>query len=366
MFRNKVLYFMILAEVCLLVVLYNAYQPVVLLWIVLLLPVMLKILVFVTGLFVKVKVTDEHIIVTRQSTCKIEVELENTSVLPSGQVMLFGNVDGKNFQCKGNFSSDKKLVLEYPVECNKCGVRTVNLTKIYLFDLLKITKKVIKLNRQLTITVIPKIYYIEENNLDENVDYEIESNTFSENVPGQDPSEIFDVRDYREGDRLSRIHWKLSGKLDRLMVKEYSKPMLEGVELIIDTDFAEDNVDAVFSVGMHVIEKKGIAWVNKVKTTITDEYIEEFIKAIKQHEKAKLFEELAGRVGAENCCKIVCCVDSVDVGLAALLNQAASTNKIYLVCEQISRETEMELSKVVLCRFSEMDVVSVIERIINE
>ena len=366
MFRNKVLYFMILAEVCLLTVLYNAYQPIILLWIALFLPVMLKILVFITGFFVKVKVADEHMIVTRQGICNVEVELENTSVLPSGQVMLFGSVDGKNFQCKGNLSSDKKLVLEYPVECDKCGVRTVNLTKVYLFDLLNITKKVIKLNRQLTITVIPKIYYIQENNLDENVDYEIESNTFSENVPGQDPSEIFDVRDYRAGDRLSRIHWKLSGKFDRLMVKEYSKPMLEGVELIIDTNFAKDNVDAVFSVGMHVIEKKCIAWVNGVKTTITDEYIEEFIKAIEQHENKKHFEELAGRVNAENFCKVVCCVDSVDAGQAALLSQAASTNKIYLVCDEVSRDAKLELEKVVLCQLLEMDVISVIERIINE
>lgn len=366
MFRNKVLYFMILLEVCLLVVLYNAYQPVVLLWIVLLLPVMLKILVLVTGFFVKVKVPDEHMIVTRGGNGRVCLELENKSVLPGGQVMLFGTIDGKNFQCRGNLGNEKKIVLECPVECDRCGIRTVNFTKIYLFDLLKITKRVIKLKHQLKITVIPKLYYVEENSLDENVDYEIESNTFSENVPGQDPSEIFDVREYREGDRLSRIHWKLSGKLDRLMVKEYSKPMLEGVELFIDTKEATDKVDVVFSVGMHVIEKKGIAWVNGVKTTITDEYIEEFIKAMGQHEMEMHCKELAIRCGSENCCKIVCCVDSVNSKEAVYLSKAAAMNKIYLVCDEVSTEAKVELSKVSLCQLSEMDVVSVIERIINE
>ncbi len=366
MFRNKVLYFMILLEVCLLVVLYNAYQPVVLLWIVLLLPVMLKLLVFVTGFFVKVNVPDEQMIVTRGGSGQVCIEVENKSVLPGGQVLLLGSIDGKNFQCKGNLGNDKKLVLEYPAECDKCGIRTVNLNKIYLFDLLKITKKVIKLKSQLKITVIPKLYYVEDSALDENVDYEIESNTFSENVPGQDSSEIFDVREYREGDRLSRIHWKLSGKLGRLMVKEYSKPMLEGVEIFIDTKDATDKADVAFSVGMHVIEKKGIAWVNGVKTTITDEYIDAFIKAIGQHGMEMHCEELAGRSHNENCCKIVCCVDSVNSKEAACLSQAAAMNKIYLVCDEVSTEAKMELSKVSLCQLSEMDVASVIERIINE
>ncbi len=52
-----------------------------------------------------------------------------------------------------------------------------------------------------------------------------ESSVFSENNPGDDPSEIFDLREYNPGDRLNRIHWKLSSKKNDFIVKEYSLPV---------------------------------------------------------------------------------------------------------------------------------------------
>ena len=39
---------------------------------------------------------------------------------------------------------------------------------------------------------------------------QIESDSYSTIKGGDDPSEVFAIREYREGDRLQRIHWKLS------------------------------------------------------------------------------------------------------------------------------------------------------------
>ncbi|MCR5306063.1 MAG: DUF58 domain-containing protein [Oscillospiraceae bacterium] len=52
-----------------------------------------------------------------------------------------------------------------------------------------------------------------------------DSPEYSKVKPGDDPSEIFDFHVYREGDPITRIHWKLSSKLDDLMVKEFSLPI---------------------------------------------------------------------------------------------------------------------------------------------
>ncbi len=52
-----------------------------------------------------------------------------------------------------------------------------------------------------------------------------ESNKFSEHKAGDDPSEIFDLREYNIGDKLNRIHWKLSSKRDDFIVKDYSLPV---------------------------------------------------------------------------------------------------------------------------------------------
>lgn len=50
-----------------------------------------------------------------------------------------------------------------------------------------------------------------------------EEEFYSDPNAGTDVSEIKELRDYREGDRLSQVHWKLSTKSEDLIVKEYAK-----------------------------------------------------------------------------------------------------------------------------------------------
>lgn len=49
-----------------------------------------------------------------------------------------------------------------------------------------------------------------------------EMGAFSVSRKGNDSSEVFDLRNYAQGDELKTIHWKLSSKTDQLIVKEYS------------------------------------------------------------------------------------------------------------------------------------------------
>ena len=41
---------------------------------------------------------------------------------------------------------------------------------------------------------------------------------------GEDRSEVYQLREYRPGDDIRQIHWKLSSKLDELILKETSQP----------------------------------------------------------------------------------------------------------------------------------------------
>lgn len=61
-----------------------------------------------------------------------------------------------------------------------------------------------------------------------------EADVYEDGVPGQDKSELFDVREYQKGDRLQNIHWKLTAKQDELMVKEHSLPKACPVVLFLN------------------------------------------------------------------------------------------------------------------------------------
>lgn len=47
---------------------------------------------------------------------------------------------------------------------------------------------------------------------------------FDHHKKGQDLSEVFELRDYRDGDSMRQVHWKLSARFGDLMVREPSHP----------------------------------------------------------------------------------------------------------------------------------------------
>ena len=48
---------------------------------------------------------------------------------------------------------------------------------------------------------------------------------YAPDVRGSDPTEIFQIREYVPGDSLRQIHWKLSAKAGRYMVRDAAKPV---------------------------------------------------------------------------------------------------------------------------------------------
>jgi len=60
-----------------------------------------------------------------------------------------------------------------------------------------------------------------------------DADTFDDLRPGYDPSETFDIREFRDGDRMQSVHWKMTAKTDNLMVKENSLPKACPVVLFV-------------------------------------------------------------------------------------------------------------------------------------
>lgn len=56
-----------------------------------------------------------------------------------------------------------------------------------------------------------------------------DSDLYSPYQPGDDPAEIFQLRDYVPGDSPRRVHWKLSGKFDKLIIKDPALPVTRKV-----------------------------------------------------------------------------------------------------------------------------------------
>lgn len=121
-----------------------------------------------------------------------------------------------------------------------CGIIEVKMEQLTIYDPLKIFKFRICKNIGEKITVLPVTHEISGYILSGENDNE-EGNIYSQFRSGDDPSEVFDLREYVGGDKMNRIHWKLSSKKDEFIVKELSRPIDLSAVLFLDMYYEEKN-----------------------------------------------------------------------------------------------------------------------------
>lgn len=56
-----------------------------------------------------------------------------------------------------------------------------------------------------------------------------ESDIYSQERPGPDLTETFQIREYVPGDSMRQVHWKLSNKLDKMIVRDSALPVVQNV-----------------------------------------------------------------------------------------------------------------------------------------
>ena len=65
--------------------------------------------------------------------------------------------------------------------------------------------------------------------------------------PGGGPGEDYDLRDYRPGDPLRSVHWKLSSKKDELVVRETLEPQQAAIVVTYDHFGPPEDLDRTFA-----------------------------------------------------------------------------------------------------------------------
>lgn len=206
---------------------------------------LLPVLLAVQALLLRGKITavcPEHadFIAEAGQPFQISIRLKNRSFLPLSMGRL-------SFRCENLLSGqERRLKLRFRLRsfgstaCTLhlqsacCGRLKLTADSFYCYDALGLFRvKGVLLNAPPELTVFPAVLPLSCNlSRQESGDYE--SDTFSKHRPGDDPSEVFGVREYRPGDPQRSIHWKLSTKRNELIVKEFSLPIQDGTILLAE------------------------------------------------------------------------------------------------------------------------------------
>ena len=194
---------------------------------------------------VKAELTQTDAIAHRGGKCVVRLKITNKSLLPLTACKICFRVTdiNKSGRKRKKFIKQETAVIcpprktiEKQIEfvCSRCELLEARMTGIYVYDFFRFFCLRRKLKQNLTITVLPKYpdkYVVDRMST---VVGEDEENMYSTVKAGDDPTEIFAIREYASGDKIRNIHWKLTSKKSELMVKDYSLMLTDNDTVIID------------------------------------------------------------------------------------------------------------------------------------
>jgi uncharacterized protein (DUF58 family) len=129
----------------------------------------------------------------------------------------------------------------FSVRSEYCGLLRTTVTALRMEDPFGLVHRTVRTSQTAVTRVVPKLFPTEVI-VTETAFALPDSDRFSPDKPGSDPSETFGIREYRPGDNIKTIHWKLSQKSSKTVVRELSLPVLQQVLLLLDTRPAEPEV----------------------------------------------------------------------------------------------------------------------------
>ncbi len=154
----------------------------------------------------------------------VQMGLHNATIFPIPSCTFTYQLTSSYYPCEELFRctipaySRQDFSFDIPVTFHKCGCYQLSLVQVECYDYLHFFRFNTPLTLQKEIIIHPKI----------STDITFDRASFGEgfdefdetDAKGLVSSNVTDIREYIPGDRLQRIHWKLSAKIKKWMVKE--------------------------------------------------------------------------------------------------------------------------------------------------
>lgn len=239
MIKTKILYLIILVCMILFYILFIDSMSLLLLILTILFPVVQIFILMRIASNITASLSTENLSVAKNTESRIIVKLKNHSLLPvscavaSMQITNTLTGESQTLTTMLPVSSDNEQSIKFSVSYAHCGKVSVTLKSIKIYDYIRLFSRTINYNISQELTVVPSLVSISPD-ITTTLNAITDNEEFSKIKPGDDCSEIFNIREYASGDKLNRIHWNLSTKLDELMVKEYSLPVSTQIIIVFE------------------------------------------------------------------------------------------------------------------------------------
>ncbi len=232
--------------------------------------IFLAALVLISGIMAYVSSKELEIWVTAPATMEKgeehtgKIVIKNKGYVPAlnikGEIKAINQLTGeealKTFKTKGVSRGITETDISF--SSVRCGYIRLSPGNMYSCDWFGIFRFPVRGKMQeKTISVLPETF-VPDIHIQVPAVFADDADVWSQVKKGNDITEIFALREYVPGDKLSTIHWKLSGKRNELIVKEPSLPVEKSVLLFWDKnsgDGGPDGADAMAEVVSSVAQR---------------------------------------------------------------------------------------------------------------
>lgn len=197
-------------------------------------PIISVLLAFITSKLLKAKIEFRSLYAEKQENFSVAVKLTNRFILPIAPAEIIGYFPYKRTNL---FEYQNILISVLPFSTTNInfsapiklrGVYDCGIEKIVVHDFLKLFKFTKYFNKFEKVVILPRKHVINPIRDISSSDNETEStSSFS-----LDKNNFTNIREYINGDHVKHIHWKMSAKQDKLMVKQFERSV-GGVSIII-------------------------------------------------------------------------------------------------------------------------------------
>ena len=139
--------------------------------------------------------------------------------------------------------------LEFDLQSQQSGLLQVSMQLNSCGDLFGLHRKKLSYSEKKELMVQPSLFQTLLDFTEQGMEVP-DSEIYSTEKPGNDPGEIFAIREYVPGDAIRKIHWKLSEKCDKMMVREFGLQIVNDVLVLLETAGAAsaEETDAITEV----------------------------------------------------------------------------------------------------------------------
>ena len=174
--------------------------------------------------------------------CRIKAEKNKGLILGliSCKLNIESVMTGESFSREILFAmGSREQIVEFVLESGLCGYITIRVTDFRVFDIFGLSAVKLLCRDEGEIAVLPDTFALRID-ITHYMATDAEADEYSPSKGGDDTSETFDIREYRPGDILNRIHWKLSWKFDEILIKEPGLPVRHSFLILMDTAIPAD------------------------------------------------------------------------------------------------------------------------------